>query len=382
MGLPQVTGNTASTGGSSLTVYGLNFGTVDLSATSTIRLAECRSTSWISYTSVSCSTANLIAPTTSLTVSRLTGTGATFFCYDSAVLSYSLLNIAPSGGSSLTVTGLNFGAYASTATVDMEGYSCSTTSWTASTAVACVDQLRGSGWPLRSRGYMMATVGALAGTGLSAVSFDAPVLSYVDRNMVQSNVRHVTIGGLSFGIEVYTQSAGSLGAACRTTSWSSLTSVQCGIDLFTVSIASQLQLTVNAVLGSANLFGFSLDSPVVSSVVRNAPLSGGASVTVTGLSFGTQDTTASTGLDSVSCQTSTWTTGTSLLCLMADMQASVALMLSAAVVTVGGISGTQNAMLLLSFDAPTLSLVCACRLTVFRQRDRDRSHRLGAAFAR
>jgi hypothetical protein len=42
---------------------------------------------------------------------------------------------------------------------------------------------------------------------------------------------------------------------------------------------------------------------------------------------------------------------------MADMQASVALMLSAAVVTVGGISGTQNAMLLLSFDAPTLSLV-------------------------
>jgi hypothetical protein len=125
-----------------------------------------------------------------------------------------------------------------------------------------------------------------------------------------------------------------------------------------VSIASKLQLTVNTVLGSANLWGFSLDGPVVSSVMQNSPLSGGASVTVYGLSFGTEETTVSTGLDSVSCQTSTWTGSTIVRCLMADMQAGVSLMLSAAVVTVGGISGTQNAMLHLSFDAPTLSQVC------------------------
>ena len=337
---------------------GLNFGTFDLTATATIRAADCRSTSWFSATSISCNTANLIAPTVSVTVSRLPGTGATFFCYDAAVLSYSFLNIAPSGGSLLTVSGLNFGAYASTATLDMEGYSCSSTTWTTSTSVACLDQLRISGWPLHSRGYMMATVGALAGTGSSVVSFDSPILSCVDRNMVLSNVRQVTVGGLNFGIEVYTQSAGSLGAACRTTAWTSSTSVQCGIDTFTMSIASKLQLTVNTVLGSANLWGFSLDGPVVSSVMQNSPLSGGASVTVYGLSFGTEETTVSTGLDSVSCQTSTWTGSTIVRCLMADMQAGVSLMLSAADVTVGGISGTQNAMLRLSFDAPTLSQVC------------------------
>ena len=204
----------------------------------------------------------------------------------------------------------------------------------------------------------MATVGALAGTGSSVVSFDSPILSCVDRNMVLSNVRQVTVGGLNFGIEVYTQSAGSLGAACRTTAWTSSTSVQCGIDTFTMSIASKLQLTVNTVLGSANLWGFSLDGPVVSSVMQNSPLSGGASVTVYGLSFGTEETTVSTGLDSVSCQTSTWTGSTIVRCLMADMQAGVSLMLSAADVTVGGVSGTQNAMLRLSFDAPTLSQVC------------------------
>ena len=66
--------------------------------------------------------------------------------------------------------------------------------------------------------------------------------------------------------------------------------------------------------------------------------------------------TVSTGLDSVSCQTSTWTGSTIVRCLMADMHASV--VLSAAVLTLGGISGTQNAMLRLSFDAPTLSQVC------------------------
>jgi hypothetical protein len=92
--------------------------------------------------------------------------------------------------------------------------------------------------------------------------------------------------------------------------------------------------------------------------MQNSPVSGGASVTVYGLSFGTEETTVSTGLDSVSCQTSTWTGSTIVRCLMADMQAGVSLMLSAAGVTVGGISGTQNAMLRLSFDAPTLSQVC------------------------
>ncbi len=53
-----------------------------------------------------------------------------------------------------------------------------------------------------------------------------------------------------------------------------------------------------------------------------------------GLSFGKEETAVSTGLDSVSCQTLTWTGSTFVRCLMGDMQASVSLMLSAADMTV------------------------------------------------
>ncbi len=53
-----------------------------------------------------------------------------------------------------------------------------------------------------------------------------------------------------------------------------------------------------------------------------------------GLSFGKEETAVSTGLDSVPCQTLTWTGSTFVRCLMGDMQASVSLMLSAADMTV------------------------------------------------
>jgi len=262
-------------------------------------------------------TANLELPTFALTVNRLTGTGPRFFSYDSPVLSTAFLNIASSGRSSVTVTGLNFGSADLSASAAVEGYGALSTAWTSATTVQCHDPTRSAGWPLSSRGYAGVTVSSLVGTGAtSLLSFDAPTLSYVDRNTALSALNRVVVTGLSFGIEYYTHTAGSLGSACLTSSWSTATLLYCGIDQSTIAFANRLQLTVNNVVGTLSQLGFSFDGPVVSSVSPNGPLSGGASVTTTGLNFGFPATTPTQRLGDASlCSTSSWSSLTSVQCL-------------------------------------------------------------------
>lgn len=310
-------GNSPDTGGSSISVTGLNFGSSELTTTLTVRSRDCLTTSWSSATWASCMTANLELPTFAMTVNRLVGTGPRVFSYDAPILTTVVLNIASSGRSSVTVTGLNFGSIDLSASAAAEGYAALSTAWTSATTLQCHDATRTADWPLGSRGYADVTVSALVGTGAtSLLSFDAPTLSYVDRNTALSALNRVVLTGLSFGIEHYTATTGSLGSACLTSSWSTATSVYCGIDQSTIAIANRLQLTVNNVVGTLSQLGFSFDGPVVSSAFRNGPLSGGASVTTTGLNFGSPATTPTQRLGDVSiCTTSSWSSRTTVQCL-------------------------------------------------------------------
>ena len=81
------------------------------------------------------------------------------------------LNGAASGSSSVTIAGLNFGAYAFTPSAGFLGGSelCSTTSWSSGTAVQCH-----SGVPttLSSRSHVVVTVSAVVGTRGSRFTFD------------------------------------------------------------------------------------------------------------------------------------------------------------------------------------------------------------------
>ena len=77
-------------------------------------------------------------------------------------------NVAPTGGASATLSGLNFNSMDLTSTTSLElSVSCSSTSWTSMTALACE--------PASYRGgtaQIGVTVNRVVGTGPGSFSFD------------------------------------------------------------------------------------------------------------------------------------------------------------------------------------------------------------------
>ena len=116
-----------------------------------------------------------------------------------------------------------------------------------------------------------------------------------------------------------------------------------------------VEVTVGGFVGTG-LDVFSFDAPVGSDVLRNAPLTGDGSVTVTGLGFGLFEYTATAALGSAACSTSSWSSASSVVCQASDYYGYAGYV----EVTVGAMSGTGAAVHtydpgragVFSFDAP------------------------------
>ena len=116
-----------STGGASVTVAGMNFGSIDATATITLRRV-CQTTSWITSSSLTCLTDGV---TSSLmeTSARVggganahTGSFVTIFTFDGpAVTTFAPVNVPSTGGSAVSLQGMNFGAVDYTATSEIAG---------------------------------------------------------------------------------------------------------------------------------------------------------------------------------------------------------------------------------------------------------------------
>ena len=76
--------------------------------------------------------------------------------------------------------------------------------------------------------------------------------------------------------------------------------------------------------------------PVVSDARQNTPRTGGASVTLFGLNFLSADSSTSVRISSVPCRTGSWTTVTSVMCVLHETGSAMA----NAEVTIGASVGT------------------------------------------
>ena len=196
------------------------------------------------------------------------------------------------------------------------------------------------------------------GTSTEAFSFDAPVASFVALNVPHSGRGSVTVTGLQFGLSEYTASAAVSAEACVTSSWLSSTSLAC-LGSFSRSSGGQstrvTEVTVGGFVGTG-LDIFSFDSPAMSDVLRNAPLSGDGSVTVTGLGFGVFEYTATAAFGTAACSTTSWSSASSVVCQASDFYSYPGYV----EVTVGAMTGTGAAVHtydfgragVFSFDAP------------------------------
>ena len=201
-----------------------------------------------------------VVAVTTVTV-NLAGTATGFFSFNAPVVTAVRLNGAASGGSSVSVSGMSFGAVDQSTTGALEMMSCSTSSWTSATTLACLRSAVTS-----MSGTAAVTVGSIAGTMTSGLSFDAPVVSCdsVGANVVQSGGESsVTISGLSFGSSMASGTA-SLEAdgACASTAWTSSTSVGCAGATLSGS-GRRTAVSVSGLVGTMTS-GLSFDAPVVS----------------------------------------------------------------------------------------------------------------------
>jgi len=166
--------NLAQSGGAWVSISGLDFGNVDGTVSSSLSNPSCSSASWTSSTSASCrylsSLLSVVDVSAKVTLAAVAGTGFSAFSFDAPVSSFvGVSNVPLTAGLSITVVGLNLGSIDYTLTAELSRYMCSTLSWLTTTSVSCLSQR------LMSADELAVTVGAVAGTGSSVFSFDAPV---------------------------------------------------------------------------------------------------------------------------------------------------------------------------------------------------------------
>ena len=324
--------------GVSITLRGINFANSNPTPSVAIEDTVCTTTAWTTGTSVLCSGApygsgSVRDSKVMMTVSALVGTRLKGFSFDSPVASSAHRYNSPTSGMiSVTISGLNFGAKAPTPTVRMVDETCTTTSWSSATTVACGGTPSGLG-----KATVKLTVASLLGTSAELFTFDAPVISNsVNTNTVISGGASVTFLGLNFASKSYSSSAMINDQLCATNLWTTQTSLvcmyakqtaleqKCVVNSATGDLAcrydagKKLTMTVSAVVGTSAHY-FTFDAPVISaSSKNNMPTCSGTYMTLTGFNFGTTSSTPSgaiyDGQSQVVCATSQWLSNTAVQC--------------------------------------------------------------------
>jgi hypothetical protein len=306
--------NAAHTGGYVISITGMNFGNQDYTTSAILGYTSCATTTWVSATRVNCKTTqgSGVNHNIELILAVHVGTGAGLFSYDAPVISQvgGSGNVAASSSEAVSITGTNFGAFDQSSTISVGTTQCSSSVWNSMTSMTC-QVPPGNGAFLQ----IVANVDMAVGTLGSCFSYNAPVISVVAApNAPASSGASVSVLGTNFGLSDQTQSVVLGSTLCATSVWTSNTQVICHTAHATGRDLSVLLYT-SSVAGTRYI-GFSFDAAVVSSVNRaNTPATGGTSVTVTGLNFGVPDVTPTLLLGDFACDTSSWTSVSSVSCL-------------------------------------------------------------------
>jgi len=304
--------NSPSSAGISITVTGLNFGSIDLSVTTAVGYTPCATSTWNSATSIGCylddgfgSAMPILA-----TIDMLVGTRFGVFSFDSPVVSFVRSeNGVSSGGTIITLSGKNFGFSNSSPTALLGASSCLTSVWTSDTSVECA-LTYGTGAKHRS----VLTIDSVAGTMISVFSYDSPVSSFANAyNGPSTGGVMVTVSGLNFaGGDVTPTIVIDSATICTSVSWTSFTSLGCTkpAGYGTTSIAT----TVTALAGTQSAV-FTFDSPVITRVGEpNIAVSASGSITLTGYNFSPVDRTPVVYIGSTVSETTVWSSDTSVTC--------------------------------------------------------------------
>src|SRR5258708_263703 len=267
--------------GASVTIGGANFGATQGTSTVKFNGIAAAPTSWSATSIVVAVPAGATTGNVVVTVGGAASNGVNFTVTVSAPSITSLNPTSGLVGASVTISGANFGATQGTSTVKFNGAAAVPTSWSATSVVVAVPA--GA-----STGSVVVTVGGVASNGVGfTVTTSGP--SITSLNPASGVVgTPVTIAGANFGATQGTSTVKFNGVAAVPTSWSATSVV---VPVPAGATTGNVVVTVGGVASNGGSFTVTAPAPSITSL---NPTSGlvGASVTISGASFGATQATS------------------------------------------------------------------------------------------
>jgi hypothetical protein len=311
---------TAGSAGTSVTITGTNFGATQGTSTVTFNGTAGVPTNW-GATSIAvpvpsgATTGNLV-----VTVGGFPSNGATFTV---TISPPSITTLNPNTGivgSSVTVTGTNFGATQGASTIKFNGTTAAPISWSATSITVPVPA--GA-----TTGDVVVTVGGVASNGVSFTVNPAPSITSLNPTNGSAGTS-VTITGTNFGT---TQGASTVkfnGTVGAPTSWSA-TSI--AVPVPSGATTGNVVVTVGGAPSNGVSFTVSTPAPTITSL---NPTSGsvGTSVTITGTNFGATQGASTVKFNGTTATPTSWS-ATSIIVPVPGGATT-----GSVVVTVGGVA--------------------------------------------
>ena len=219
---------------------------------------------------------------------------SSFYSIGSVVVAPSLTSLSPTsgaGGTSITITGANFGSTQGSSTVTFNGVAATPTSWSSTQIIAPVP-----GGTLT--GNVIVTVASFPSNGLTFTDTSAGItaLSPASGSIGTS----VTIMGVNFGATQGLSTVTFNGTATTPTSWNS---TQIVVPIPSGTTSGNVVVTVSGVASNGSYF-----TVTVPAITTLSPTSGvtGTSVTINGSNFGATQGTSTVTFNGVGATPTSW----------------------------------------------------------------------------
>ena len=299
---PTITSLNPNSGaaGTSVIITGTNFGTTQGTSTVTFNGTAATATSW-SGTSITVTVPT--GATTGNVVATVGGQVSNGFSFAVTVPAPTITSLNPNSGAagtSVIITGTNFGTTQGTSTVTFNGTAATATSWSGTSITVTVPT--GA-----TTGNVVATVGGQVSNGFSfAVTVPAPTITSLDPNSGAAGTS-VIITGTNFGTTQGTSTVTFNGTAATATSWSG-TSIT--VTVPTGATTGNVVATVGGQVSNGFSFAVTVPAPTITSLNPNSGAAG-TSVIITGTNFGTTQGTSTVTFNGTAATATSWS-GTSI----------------------------------------------------------------------
>lgn len=297
---PTITSLSPTSGpvGSSVTITGNNFGSYQGPSWVGFNGASASVTSW-SNTQIVVPVPNIATGTANVAVT-VGGVASNVVSFNITSTPPAITNLSPNSGpvgTSVTITGTNFGSFQGPNQVSFNGANAPVTSWSNAQIVVPVPNIA------TGNANVVVTVGGVASNGVSfSITPVPPTITSLSPNSGPVGTS-VMIAGTNFGSYQGPSWVGFNGSTAPVTSWSNTQIVVRVPNIATGNV--NVRVTVGGIASNAISFNIVPTPPTITSL---SPTSGptGTSVTVTGTNFGAPQGSSTVSFNGSTVVPSSW----------------------------------------------------------------------------